>query len=136
MNGTSPTNLANSPVCEAIEAHESSTRYNDKLLQYGCICSNSVTFTLLVLTRRSFIFLCIFDARVCSQTEPGPGQYDANDMNLTSQSSAQKSPPFLLSAVRCDKMATKFFTGNFVSSYVVPSECPPLFSKRDVTIML
>ncbi|KAK2157495.1 hypothetical protein LSH36_190g03014 [Paralvinella palmiformis] len=46
-------------------------------------------------------------------TEPGPGVYDSKDPNVKPPSQAKKSPGFLSSAMRSDKMATKFFTGNF-----------------------
>jgi len=45
--------------------------------------------------------------------EPGPGQYNPSDPNVKPPSQATKSPGFLSSAQRSDKMATKFFTGNF-----------------------
>lgn len=42
--------------------------------------------------------------------------YDSKDPNVKPPSQAKKSPGFLSSAMRSDKMATKFFTGNFVSN--------------------
>lgn len=45
--------------------------------------------------------------------DPGPGQYDSKDPALKPPSQAAKSPGFLSSAMRNDKTATKFFTGNF-----------------------
>lgn len=46
------------------------------------------------------------------QTDPGPGQYDPKEIVKPPQQ-ATKSPGFLSSAQRNDRMATKFFTGNF-----------------------
>jgi len=46
-------------------------------------------------------------------SEPGPGHYDASDPHTKHKSNAFKSPPFLSSSQRSDKIATKFFTGNF-----------------------
>lgn len=54
------------------------------------------------------------------QTEPGPGQYEPKDVNVKPPAQAKKSPGFLSSAMRNDKMATKFFTGNFVRSVYSP----------------
>ena len=48
------------------------------------------------------------------QSEPAPAQYDPHDPNIRPPAQAKKSPPFLSSSVRTDKMATKFFTGNHV----------------------
>ena len=48
--------------------------------------------------------------------EPGPGEYEPKDPTVKPPSQAKKSPGFLSSAMRSDKMATKFFTGNFVSN--------------------
>jgi len=45
--------------------------------------------------------------------EPGPGHYDAADPNFKRQSHAVSAPAFLSSSDRMDKMAIKFFTGNF-----------------------
>jgi len=47
------------------------------------------------------------------KTEPAPGTYDSRDVNVKPPAQAKKSPGFLTSSVRNDKMATKFFTGNF-----------------------
>ena len=64
-------------------------------------------------------FVCKFDkyAKRCAlQCEPGPSDYKPNHNFLKKPpSQAKKSPPFLSSAVRNDKFAVKFFTGNFVS---------------------
>ena len=46
-------------------------------------------------------------------SEPGPGHYDAMDPSFTRQSHAVSAPAFLSSSERMDKMAIKFFTGNF-----------------------
>jgi len=45
--------------------------------------------------------------------EPGPGHYDATDPSFKRQSYAVSAPAFLSSSDRMDKMAIKFFTGNF-----------------------
>lgn len=45
--------------------------------------------------------------------DPGPGQYNPADPNVKPPAQAKKSPGFLSSAQRSDKLATKFFTGNF-----------------------
>jgi len=45
--------------------------------------------------------------------EPGPGHYDAVDLSFKRQSYAVSAPAFLSSSERMDKMAIKFFTGNF-----------------------
>ena len=51
------------------------------------------------------------------QSEPGPSHYKPNHNFLKKPpSQAKKSPPFLSSAVRNDKFAVKFFTGNSVST--------------------
>ena len=51
------------------------------------------------------------------QTDPGPPHYDPSNPNHSKPlTQAQKSPPFLSSATRNDKMSTKFFTGNHVSA--------------------
>jgi len=46
-------------------------------------------------------------------SEPGPGHYDAMDPALKRKSYAVSAPAFLSSAERMDKVAIKFFTGNF-----------------------
>jgi len=46
-------------------------------------------------------------------SEPGPGHYDAMDPNVKCRSSAVSAPAFLSSSDRMDRMAIKFFTGNF-----------------------
>ena len=52
-----------------------------------------------------------------AQTDPGPPHYDPSNPNHSKPlTQAQKSPPFLSSATRNDKMSTKFFTGNHVSA--------------------
>lgn len=48
-----------------------------------------------------------------NSNEPGPGQYEPKSPNEKPPSQAKKSPGFLSSAQRSDKLATKFFTGNF-----------------------
>ena len=48
------------------------------------------------------------------QEEPGPGSYDPREI-ARPLTQAKKSPPFMSSAQRSDRIATKFFTGNFVS---------------------
>jgi len=45
--------------------------------------------------------------------EPGPGHYDPTDPSFKRQSYAVSAPAFLSSSERMDKMAIKFFTGNF-----------------------
>ena len=45
--------------------------------------------------------------------EPGPGHYDAMDPSLKRQSFSVSAAPFLTSSERMDKVAIKFFTGNF-----------------------
>jgi len=45
--------------------------------------------------------------------EPGPGHYDPTDPNFKRQSNASSAPAFLSSSERMDRMAVKFFTGNF-----------------------
>ena len=50
------------------------------------------------------------------QEEPGPGQYEPK-MHDQMVSHAKKSPGFLSSAQRTDKLATKFFTGNHVRAH-------------------
>ena len=44
--------------------------------------------------------------------DPGPGHYDPK-INEKPLSQAKRSPGFLSSAQRTDKLSTKFFTGNF-----------------------
>jgi len=48
-----------------------------------------------------------------ASSEPGPGHYNATDPSLKRQSYAVSAPAFLSSSDRMDKMAIKFFTGNF-----------------------
>ena len=48
-----------------------------------------------------------------ARMEPGPGHYDAVDPTLKRQSYAVSAPAFLSSSERMNKMAYKFFTGNF-----------------------
>lgn len=46
-------------------------------------------------------------------SEPGPGHYDAADPNSKRCSYTVSAPPFLSSSERMDRMAIKFFTGNY-----------------------
>ena len=63
------------------------------------------------------------DVFTALQCEPGPSDYKPNHNFLKKPpSQAKKSPPFLSSAVRNDKFAVKFFTGNFVSIVTYTAE--------------
>ena len=46
-------------------------------------------------------------------SEPGPGHYDSVHPNLKRKSHVVSAPAFLSSSERMDRMAIKFFTGNF-----------------------
>ena len=52
------------------------------------------------------------------QEEPDPGSYDPREI-ARPLTQAKKSPAFMSSAQRSDRIATKFFTGNFVSRNVM-----------------
>ena len=67
------------------------------------------------LTLADFVFMVVMFVSLVAQNEPGPGQYDPKITADKPPSQAKKSPGFLSSAQRSDKLATKFFTGNFVS---------------------
>ncbi|XP_074642342.1 ciliary microtubule-associated protein 2-like [Tubulanus polymorphus] len=59
------------------------------------------------------IYCCTLPQVPRNPEDPGPGNYDPDNPNLKKPSFAKKSPGFLSSAQRNDRIAQKFFTRNF-----------------------